>query len=56
MTKHTVIEETPFVMAFGVEAVIPAEMGLPSLHVENYDEEDNDEHMMPILDLVEEKR
>ena len=42
-------------MAFGVETVIPTEVGLPNLCVENYDEEDNAEQMMPALDLVEEK-
>ena len=43
-------------MAFGVEAVIPVEVGLPSLRVGNYDEEDNASRMLPELDLVEEKR
>ena len=43
-------------MAFRVEAVIPVEVDLPSLRVENYDEEDNAERLIPTLDLVEEKR
>ena len=43
-------------MAFGVEVVIPAEVGLPSLCVESYDEEDNAKWLMSVLDLVEEKR
>ena len=43
-------------MAFGVEAVIPVEVGLPSHRVEYYNEEDNAEQMLPELDLVEEKR
>ena len=30
-TKRTATGETPFAMAFGVEAVIPVEVGLPSL-------------------------
>ena len=42
-TKRTAIEETPFAMAFRVEAVIPAEVGLSSLRVEGYDEEYNAE-------------
>ena len=56
MTRRTATGKTPFAMAFGVEAIIPAELGLPSLCFENYDEEDNVEQMMPTLDLVEEKR
>ena len=55
-TKRTATGETPFAMAFGVEAVIPVEVGLPSFRVENYDEEDNAGRMLPELDLVEEKR
>ena len=42
-------------MTFKVEAVIPAEVGLPCLRVEDYNEEGNLEWMMPALDLVEEK-
>ena len=55
-TKRTATGETPFAMAFGVEAVIPVEVGLPSFRVDNYDEEDNAGRMLPELDLVEEKR
>ena len=55
-TKRTATGETPFAMAFGVEAVIPAEVGLPSHRVEYYNEEDNTEQMLPELDLIEEKR
>ena len=42
-------------MAFGVEAIILAEVGLRSLRIENYDEDGNIEQRMPELDLVEEK-
>ena len=34
--------ETPFSLVFGTEAVIPAEVGLPSYRVENYTEQEND--------------
>ncbi|XP_075633727.1 uncharacterized protein LOC142606227 [Castanea sativa] len=37
--------ETPFCMAYGSEAVIPAEVGLTSYRVENNDESKNDEAM-----------
>ena len=46
MTKRTAIGETLFAMAFGIEAVIPVEVGLPSLRVENYNEEDNPKQMI----------
>ena len=52
---HTAIGETLFAMAYWVEAVIPTEVGLPSLCIENYDEKDNAEQMMLALDLVKEK-
>lgn len=42
-TSLTAIEETTFTMAFGIEAVILAEMDLPSYRVENFDEENNAE-------------
>ena len=35
--------ETPFRLAYGSEAVIPAEVGHTSYKVENYDESKNDE-------------
>ena len=55
-TKRTATGETPYSMAFGVEAVIPAEIGLPSLRVSEYDEDANDGRLLPELDLVEERR
>lgn len=54
-TRRTAIGETPFAMAFGVEAVISAEVGLPSLQVENYDKKGNAEQLMAELDLIKEK-
>ena len=53
VTRCTTIGETLFTMAFGVEDVIPIEMGLPSHWVKNYDDENNIEQMMIKLDLVE---
>ena len=48
--------ETPFRLAFGSEAVIPAEVGLTSYRVDNYDERRNDETMRLQLDLLDEVR
>lgn len=43
-------------MTFGIEAIISAELGLPSNRIENYDEENNVERLMFEINLVEEKR
>ena len=48
--------ETPFRLAYGSEAIIPAKVGLTSYRVENYDESRNDEAMRLQLDLVDKVR
>ncbi|KAL5545130.1 hypothetical protein UlMin_008914 [Ulmus minor] len=48
--------ETPFSLAYGVEAVIPIEISLPTLRVDNFDEENNDVLLALATDLLEEKR
>jgi len=48
--------ETPFRLAYGSEAVIPAEVGLTSYRVENYDMDENENAMRLQLDLVDEVR
>ena len=46
----------PFQLAYRSEAVIPAEVGLTSYRVENYDKDKNEEAMHLQLDLVDEVR
>ena len=46
--------ETPFRLAYGSEAIIPAEVGLTSYRVGNHDEGRNDEALRLQLDLVDE--
>ena len=48
--------ETPFSLVFGTEAVIPAEVGLPSYRVNNFTEQENDIALLENLDFLEEKR
>ncbi|KAL5582015.1 hypothetical protein UlMin_014457 [Ulmus minor] len=48
--------ETPFLLAYGVEAVIPIEISLPTFRVDNFDEESNDVLLALTTDLLEEKR
>ena len=56
ITSRTATGETLFIRAFGVEVVIPTEMGLLSYQIENYDDDNNARHIMVELDLLEEKR
>ena len=55
-TARTPTGKTPFRLAYGSEAVIPAEVRLTSYRVENHDEIRNDETMRLQLDLVDEVR
>ena len=48
--------ETPFSLAYEVEAVIPVEISLPTFCVDNFDEENNDVLLALATDLLEEKR
>ncbi|XP_071900985.1 uncharacterized protein [Coffea arabica] len=49
-------QETPFALAYGVEAVIPAEIGMPSARVQHFVAQGNNEEMRLDLDLLEHKR
>ncbi|KAK2997629.1 hypothetical protein RJ639_025207 [Escallonia herrerae] len=47
--------ETPFSLSFGTEALIPVEVGLPSLRLTAYDSIQNEEALRANLDLLEER-
>jgi len=55
-TRRTPTGETPFSHTYGVEAVIPVEVGSPSFRVAYYDPRLNDEKAKVCLDLLQEKR
>ncbi|XP_071902705.1 uncharacterized protein [Coffea arabica] len=55
-TPRTATQETPFVLTYGVEAVIPAEIGVPSGRVQHFVAQDNEEEMRLGLDLLEHRR
>ena len=55
-TARTPTGETPFRLTYESEAVIPAEVGITSYRVHNYDENRNDEAMRLQLDLMDELR
>ncbi|KAL0394312.1 UNVERIFIED_CONTAM: hypothetical protein Slati_4397400 [Sesamum latifolium] len=48
--------ETPFSLVYGTEAIIPAELGMPSHRVMNFSEECNKNLLRENLDLIEELR
>jgi hypothetical protein len=48
--------ETPLKLAFGTDAVIPAEVSIPSPRVEQFDEEQNESRLRENLDLLDEVR
>ena len=52
----SVTQETPFALAFGIEAVAPVEVGLKSPRIEFASAEHNEEVLRLNLDLLEEKR
>ena len=53
---RTPTRETPFRLTYGNKAVIPAEVGLISYRVHNYDESRNDEAIHLQLNLVDKVR
>ena len=48
--------ETPFKLAYGSEAVIPAEVHMANHRVMSYQEKDNEEQLRMNLDLIDEVR
>jgi len=48
--------ETPFSLCYGSEALIPVEIGVPTLRVEHFDPESNEQGLRNNLDTVEELR
>ena len=55
-TSRTSIGETPFSLAYGVEAMIPVEVDIPSLRRKTYNWEENHALQCYKLDLLEKKR
>ncbi|GKA26201.1 reverse transcriptase domain-containing protein [Tanacetum coccineum] len=57
---HTTIKtsngHTPFSLTYGTEAVIPVEIGMPSLRCATVDQAANDEALLLNLDVIEEER
>ena len=43
-------------MSYGAEAIIPIEMGFPTLRTQSFNSNNNDELLERSLDLIEERR
>ncbi|GKC79165.1 hypothetical protein Tco_1129939 [Tanacetum coccineum] len=54
--KKTSNSETPFSLTYGTEAVIPAEIGMPTHKTSNVNEKTNDQELRLNLDLLDERR
>ena len=48
--------ETPFRLTFGIEAIIPVEVGLTSYSVKTYEDQKNQQELNNNLDLIDEVR
>ncbi|KAM2304161.1 hypothetical protein PS2_023610 [Malus domestica] len=48
--------ETPFSLAFGIEAVVPVKLEQTTYRIQNYMQSENDKQLTLNLDLVEEHR
>lgn len=53
-TARTSTGETPFSLVFGVEAIIPVEIGIPSFRVDQFQLDNNKTQLRMHLDLLEE--
>jgi len=54
--EKTSTGETPFSLTYGTEAMIPAEVGLPTARASQTNEKDNETALRNNLDLLEERR
>ena len=55
-TTRTPTGETPFRLTYGIEAVIPVEIGLTTWRTSHHDEDSNDSQLRTNLDLLDEVR
>ena len=55
-TPRRSIGKTPFSMSYGAEAVIPIEIGFPTLRTQSFNPKNNDKLLERSVDLIEERR
>lgn len=56
MTPRTTTGETPFILTYGCEAMVPVELGAGSLRRDHYRPEVNEVNHRFFLDMIEETR
>ncbi|KAK2997575.1 hypothetical protein RJ639_025731 [Escallonia herrerae] len=55
-TPHSVTGETPFLLCYGTKAMLPVEIGVPTIRALHFNKENNELRLRANLDLVEEAR
>ncbi|XP_071732278.1 uncharacterized protein [Rutidosis leptorrhynchoides] len=55
-TPKGATNETPFSLVYGSEAVMPAEINVPTMRIASFDESSNSEELRENINLVEERR
>ena len=55
-TARTSTGETPFRLTYGIEAVIPVEVGVTSMRREAFSEDNNDDQLRVSLDCLDKVR
>ncbi|KAK3009095.1 hypothetical protein RJ639_015070 [Escallonia herrerae] len=55
-TPHSVTGETPFLLCYGTEAMLPVEIGVPTIRVLHFHEVNNEAGLRANLDLLDETR
>ena len=55
-THRRSTDETPFLLAYSIEAVIPLEIRLPMIRTTEFDTEQNEDNLRMDLNLIEERR
>ena len=55
-TSRWSMKTTPFILAYGMEAIIPTKIGMPTAKIVVQDQMDNDEELIRQLDWANEMR
>lgn len=56
VTPHSAIKETPFLLAYGVEVIIPVEIGFIFLQVQEYNDKTSHEALSKAITFLKEKK
>lgn len=56
VTPHSAIKETPFLLAYGVEVIIPVEIGFIFLQIQEYNDKTSHEALSNAITFLKEKK